>query len=93
MITVLAIAIVDQIPAVTLRQHAFFDIGDISDYLSHPPLMWVQSDTCDVHLACAQMNEEKHVVGDQSEARPYLRGEEIGRHQHIHMIANELSPG
>ena len=31
--------------------------------------------------------------GAQPETRPYFHSEEIGRHQHIHMTVDKLSPG
>ena len=38
------------------------------------------------------MNEEKDVIGDQPEARPYFRGEEIGRNKYIHVAVDEFRP-
>ena len=89
----LTIPIVHQILAVVFYEHAFFDIGDIPCDLYHPFLMRIHSDSRDVNLARAQMDEEEDVLGDQAEAGPHLRGEEIGSYQYIHMASDELTPG
>ena len=65
-------------------EHAFFYIGDISYNLRHPFLMRIHSDSRNVDLACTQMDEEKDVIGGQSEARPHFGGEKIGCNQYIH---------
>ena len=94
MLAELAVPVVDQVLAVILQQHAFIDIGDISYYLRHPPLMGIWRDSCDVNPACTKMDEKKDIVGNnQTEASPHFCGEEIGRCQHIHVIAEELPPG
>ena len=72
--------------------HAYFEIGDIPYYLRHPFLMRIRSDSRDVDLECAQMDEEKDVIRDQSEARPHFGGEEIGCHRYIHVASDELTP-
>ncbi len=50
--------------------------------------MRIRRDTRDVNPACTEMNEEKDVVGDQPETRLYLRGEEIGSYQNVHVISS-----
>ena len=54
MLAELAVPVVDQVLAVILQQHAFVDIGDISYYLRHPPLMGIWRDSCDVNPACTK---------------------------------------
>ena len=93
MFTELAVSVVNQILAVIVHEHAFFEIGDIPYDLRHPFLMRIHSDSGDVNLACAQMDEEKDVIRGQTEARPHFSGEEIGSHQYIHMASDELTPG
>ena len=92
MITELAIPVVNQIPAVIVHEHAFFDIGDIAYDLCHPFPMRIRRDSRDVDLACAQMDEEKDVIRGQTVARPHFGGEEIGGYQYIHMASDELMP-
>ena len=74
----LGVPIVDEILAVISNEHAVIGIGDIPYDLCHPFLMRIRSDSCDVNPARTQMDEEKDVIGDQTEARPHLGGEEIG---------------
>ena len=93
MLAEFTLTIVEQILAVILQQHAFIDIGDIAHDLCHPFLMRIQSDSCDENLTCAQMEEEKNIVGDQAETEPHFRGKEIGGHQYMHVASDELTPG
>ena len=46
----------------------------VSGVLFEHILKWVRAASCDTHLACTQMNKEKHVVGDQSESAPPADG-------------------
>ena len=77
MLAELAVPVVNQIRAVILKQHTLIDVGDIPYNLCHPTLIRIRGDSCNVNLACAKVNKEKDIVGDQPEARPYFGSEEI----------------
>ena len=68
MIIKLSAPVVDQILAAILHEHALFDIGDIPCDLCRPFLMRIRRDSRDVDFACAQMDEEKDITGDQTVA-------------------------
>ena len=68
MITKPTVPVVDQILAAILHEHALFDIVDIPCDLCHPFPMRIRRDSRDVDFACAQMDEEKDITGDQTVA-------------------------
>src|SRR5215510_16450916 len=48
--------------------------------------------TSHMDLPTTQMDEEEDVIGHQAAQCPDLRSEEVGRHQHLHVRADELLP-
>jgi hypothetical protein len=51
--------------------------GHVPGHLLHPPLVRVNRDPGDVHLAALKMDEKQHVVGHQPTQREHLRREEV----------------
>jgi hypothetical protein len=47
----------------------------------------------DMHLTASQMDEEEHVVRHQPPQGPDLSGEEVGRHEDVHVCADKFLPG
>ena len=46
----------------------------------------------DLHFPAAQMDEKQDVIRHQPPQGPDLGGEEVSRHEHVHMRADELFP-
>jgi hypothetical protein len=61
-------------------------------HLLHPPLVRVNGNAGDVHLAALEMDEKQHVVGHQPAQRQHLRGQEVGPSQQRQMGPNESRP-
>src|SRR5262252_3534484 len=67
--------------------------GHIACDLLHPWLVRVGGDARDVHTAVLEVNEEQHVVGDQSSKRENLDREEVGCREEGEVGPNEFRPG
>ena len=60
-------------------------LGRIAGDLLHPLFIRMSGNAGDAHPAAFQMQEEQHVVGNQSSPGEHFHGEEIGPSQHIHV--------
>ncbi|MDP9174571.1 MAG: hypothetical protein M3O30_11990 [Planctomycetota bacterium] len=66
--------------------------GEIASGLPHPCISRVASDSRQVDLSAADMDEEEAVVGYQAESGPNFGGEEVGGEQAIRMGTDEVGP-
>src|SRR5215471_19106218 len=66
--------------------------GHVSRLLLHPILVRVRRESCQIHSASLQVNEEKHIVGQQSLERQYFRREEIHPNQNVPVRADKVFP-
>jgi len=57
--------------------------GQVSSLLLHPILVWVRRESHQAHSASLQVNEEKHIVGQQPLERQDFRREEVHPHQNV----------
>jgi DNA invertase Pin-like site-specific DNA recombinase len=58
----------------------------------HSLLVRIRRDPGKAHPPCLQLDEEKHVVRDQTFEGKDFHGEEVGPGQHFHVGANEVAP-
>jgi hypothetical protein len=66
--------------------------GHITGHLDYPRLIGMGCHASHMDFPTAQVDEEEDVVGYQSAQCPHFGGEEISRHQHLHVRADELLP-
>src|SRR5262245_9187276 len=66
--------------------------GHIARRLHHPRLVGMRRYTSHMDLPTPKVNEKQDVVRDQPAQGPDLGGEEIRRHEDVHMGADELFP-
>src|SRR5215468_1737005 len=64
----------------------------VSCLLLHPLLIRVRRESCQIHSASLQVNEEKHIVGQQSLERQDFRREEIHPDQNVPVRADKVFP-
>ena len=55
----------------------------VSRLLLHPPLVRVRRESCQVHPASLQVDEEQHIVGQQPLERQDFRREEVHSRQDV----------
>src|SRR5262252_10664060 len=53
--------------------------------------MWGHSSH--LHFPAAQMEEKQDIIRHEPAQRPDLSGEEVGRHEDVHVCPDELLPG
>src|SRR5215467_8982286 len=88
--TELAVAIVQ--PVATVCQKAPILHRYVSRLLLHPLLVRIRRDPGRAHAPRLQLDEEKHVIRDQTFEGKDFHGEEVGPGQHLHVRANEVAP-
>src|SRR5215467_7821750 len=64
----------------------------VSRLLLHPLLVRIWRDPGQADAMCLQLDEEKHVIRDQTFEGKDFHGEEVGSGQHLHVGANEVAP-
>ena len=67
-------------------------ITEIPGYLTHPDPIRLGCDTRDFHAPCREVEQKEHQKPRQARPRPHLDGEEIRRHHHLPVPAQELFP-
>jgi len=66
---------------------------DVSRLLLHPLLIRVRRESCQIHAASLQVDEEQHIVGRQPLERQDFRREEVHAHQNVPVCADKVLPG
>ena len=67
--------------------------GHVATLLLHPLLIWVRRESCQIHPASLQVDEEQHIVGQQPFARQDFRREEVHPDQNVPVRADKVLPG
>src|SRR5215467_6020636 len=88
--TELAVAIGQQVA--TVCQKAPILHRYVSRLLLHPLLVRIRRDPGQAHPPRLQLDEEKHVVRDQTFEGKDFHAEQVGPGQHLHVGANEVAP-
>ena len=81
------------LPATDGGQLSLGAIGHVATDLLHPRTAWRMRDSRNMHAAGRQLDEEEHVITDQSAQRPDLNGEQIRRRDALPVTLQEGRPG
>src|SRR5436853_7923533 len=66
--------------------------GQVSSLLLQPIVVRVWRESYQAHSASLQVNEEKHIVGQQPFERQDFRREEVHPDQHVPVLADRVFP-
>jgi hypothetical protein len=64
-----------------VAKDAFFDIRDVARNLFHPSIVGVRRDAGDVHRSGGDVDEEQHVVCDETLERVHLNAQKVRSNQ------------
>ena len=89
----LGVAVVDQIPAADLLKPAGANIGTITRDLSHIGHIRMLGHAQDLDVSGSEMDGKQHIVGSLTQPADDIDGEEVGGHELVDVIGNEVFPG
>jgi hypothetical protein len=87
-----AAPVVDEVLGSDLLQPAVL-VGRVAHRLDHELLVGVIGHPEDLDLARGQVDGEQDIVGRGAEQSGDIHGEEVGRHQLVHLLGDEGLPG
>src|SRR3989475_4849280 len=64
----------------------------VTSHLYHPCFIGMRRDTSHRNLTTAQMQEKQDIIGHEPAQGPDLSGEEVRRHEDVHVRADKLLP-
>src|SRR5580658_10777533 len=88
--TELGVTIVEHIAASTSR--APIVLRGVAGHLLHPFIVRMSRDSGHVDAPAFQVDEEEHVVGNESSPREHFQSEKVRARQNIHVRRDEIPP-